>query len=333
MSANLQQLFPRGAVVLSVDTEHIWGYFDELTESQFREQFPGAIEAQERLLTRFAIAGLSATWFVVGAFALRGCTGTQDPRLAGLPERWTRRIPEGHETSQGLWYRPSFLRRLRDTCPLQEIGLHGGLTHLVWTGAEVTRETAKRELAAGLRAMEDAGIRPRSFSFARSQQAHLGLLAEHGLKSFRGPIPALSWRLGRTWPGALLRLLDEWRVAAPPVGWPHEILPGLWNVPASLFLYPIAPRRARLARMHSRVERFYRGIEAAVRYQAVFHFSLHPENLTESRHGFTLLDDILDRLLCACRSEGIEVLTMSNVVTRMERNQSCSTGTVIPATI
>jgi len=29
----MQEPFPSGAVILSIDTEHIWGYFDELTES------------------------------------------------------------------------------------------------------------------------------------------------------------------------------------------------------------------------------------------------------------------------------------------------------------
>ena len=110
MSANTktQAPFPRGAVVVSIDTEHIWGYFDFLTESQFRERFPGSVEAQERLLERLLIAGVSATWFVVGAMALRGCAGSRDPRLAGIPALWTLKIPAGREEPGGLWYRPSF---------------------------------------------------------------------------------------------------------------------------------------------------------------------------------------------------------------------------------
>jgi hypothetical protein len=326
-------LFPSGAVVLSIDTEQIWGYFDVLTEGGFRERFPGAVEAQERLLTRLQMAGVSATWFVVGAMALGECDGARDPRLTGLPPHWTSRIPRGHENSAGLWYRPSFVRRLRDACPLQEIGLHGGLTHLIWTDLLVTRESAKRELVEGIRALGDMGVQPLTFSFPRIQEAHQTLLPEHGLRSYRGCIPSLAWKLGRGLPGAFLRALDEWRLATPPLVWPQEMLPGLWNIPASLFLYRIAPLRTRLLGLRSRLERFSRGLEAAVRYGAIIHFSLHPENLTESPHGFALLDDILERLIRARQTDGIEVLTMTDVVTRMERNQLCSTRKVIPATI
>jgi hypothetical protein len=327
----MQELFPRGAVVVSIDTEHIWGYFDFLSEAAFREKFPGAVEAQERLLERLLIAGVSATWFVVGGMALRGCDGPRDPRLAGIPGLWTLKIPSGREEPAGLWYRPAFVRRLREACPLQEIGLHGGLTHLVWTDEGVTRYAAERELTEGIRALEDMCVQPRTFSYARTCEAHKSLLPQHGLHSYRGPAPSLSWRLGRTLPGAFMRAMDEWLLRTPPVVWPYETLPGLWNVPASLFLYPISPMRARLARMHSRLERFSRGVEAAVRLGGIFHFSLHPENLAESRYGFGLLDDILDQLTRACQREGVEILTMSDVVNRIERKESCPATEVIQA--
>jgi hypothetical protein len=329
----MQKPFPSGAVILSIDTEHIWGYLDILNEAGFRSRFPGAMEAHDRLLHRIGAAGVSATWFVVGAVALSHCTGARDPRLAGLPSHWTGRIPVGREATAGLWYHASFVQRLRDLCPLQEIGLHGGLTHLIWTDIRTSKESARRELVEGIRALEDVGVRPRTFSYARTQEAHRTLLPEHGLRSYRGCVPALSWRLGRTMPGAALRALEEFCITTPPLCWPHETLPGLWNVPASLFLYPIAPARTRFIGLKCRVERFARGVEAAVRHGAVFHFSLHPENLTESRHGFNLLDDILDKLGRAREREGVEVLTMSDVVTRMERNRLCLTNaTVTPAT-
>jgi hypothetical protein len=313
-------IFPRGAVVLSIDTELIWGYFDLLSEAQFRERFPDSVAAHDKLLTYLRMAGVSATWFVVGAMALRESSGPRDPRFAGLPLYWTHRIPEGRESTASFWYHPSFVRRLRDANPFQEIGLHGGLTHLVWTDLRATREAATRELSEGITALQDATVRPRTFSFARTQEAHYDLLPEHGIRSYRGPIPALAWRLGDTLPGALLRVFDELRRATPPPVWPTQTVPGLWNVPASLFLYPIAPSRSRVVGLRSRVERFNRGIEAAVRHQAIFHFCLHPENLTESPQGFSLLEEILERLVRARERENVEVLTMSDVVTRMERN-------------
>ena len=115
------KLFERGVVILSLDTEQIWGYLDLLNERQFRKQYPDTLGAHEKLLTCLSRAGISATWFVVGGMTLRGSDGALDHRMAGLPTDWTARIPRGGE-AMSLWYRPSFVERLRAARPLQEIG-------------------------------------------------------------------------------------------------------------------------------------------------------------------------------------------------------------------
>jgi hypothetical protein len=70
--------------------------------------------------------------------------------------------------------------------------------------------------------------------------------------------------------------------------------------------------------LRSRVQRFSRGLEAASRYRGIFHFCLHPENLAESRHGFSMFDDMLD-LLARSRDRGdVEILTVGEVAARME---------------
>lgn len=310
--------FQRGVVILSFDTEQMWGYFDRLNEQEFHSRYPGAVEAHARLLACLAAAGLSATWFVVGGMTLRASAGAADPRMAGLPVDWTAGIPGGCETMAPLWYRPSFVERLRDARPFQEIGLHGGLTHFIWTDKRATRDVVKWELAEGLKALEQAKVRPLSFSFGREQEAHHELLRGHGIRSYRGRTPVLACQLGPTLPGALLRALDELIRATPPPVWPRETLSGLWNIPSSLFLYPIGPSRARVLALRSRFERFGRGLEAAARHRGIFHFCLHPENLAESRDGFSLLEDILERLTRSRDCGDVEILTMGQVAARME---------------
>jgi hypothetical protein len=310
----------------------MWGYFDHLSDFAFRQRFPHAVEGQDRMLTRLIETGISATWFVVGGLALHECAGPEDVRLAELPDSWSRHVPRGRESSTSLWYRPAFIRRLLDARPFQEIGLHGGLTHLVWTDPRVTRRIASHELTEGVHALEDLNVRPRTFSFARTQEAFHTLLPLHGLHSYRGRVPALAWALGRTIPGAVLRALDEWRSADPPVVWPRETSPNLWSIPASMFFYPIRPSRSTIAPIRSRVQRFTKGIEGAIRSHAIFHFSLHPENLVESPEAFPVFEDILERLVRACRQQGVEVLTMSDVTSRMERSSLCTTKTVTPVT-
>jgi hypothetical protein len=210
------------------------------------------------------------------------------------------------------------VERLREARPLQEIGLHGGLTHFIWTDARATRDVVRFELAEGVKALEQVRVRPRSFSFGRNEEAYHELLPAHGFSSYRGLTPVLAYRLGRTLPGALLRVWDEMSRATPPPVWPQETLPGLWNIPSSLFLYPIGPARARVVRLRTRIERFRRGIEAAIRCRGIFHFCLHPENLAESGHGFSLFEDIMERLVRARDLGDIEVLTMGAAAARME---------------
>ncbi len=124
-------------------------------------------------------------------------------------------------------------------------------------------------------------------------------------------------RLGRTLPGGIVRILDEMRRATPPPVWPREVMPGLWSIPASLFLYPIGASRSRLVPLRSRVERFRRGIDAAVRHRGIFHYCLHPDNLAEAPGGFSMLDDMLELLVRRRESGDIEISTLAEVTSRM----------------
>jgi hypothetical protein len=316
---DLNRKFQRGVVILSLDTEQIWGYLDLMSEQQFRSRYPNTPAVHEKLLTCLRAAGVSATWFVVGGMTLCSSKGAQDPRMAGLPLGWIAKIPDGCEITNPLWYRRSFVERLRTASPAQEIGLHGGLTHFIWTDALATPDVIERELGEGVRALERALVRPRSFSFGREQEAYHELLPAHGIRCYRGRTGSLAHRLGPTVPGALLRVFDELVRARPAPVWPLETLPGLWNIPSSLFLYPIGPSRTKVVALRSRVERFTSGLEAAARYHGIFHFCLHPENLAESRHGFSMFDDILDRLIRSRERGDVEILTMGEVAARMEQ--------------
>jgi hypothetical protein len=86
-----------------------------------------------------------------------------------------------------------------------------------------------------------------------------------------------------------------------------------------MFLYPIRPSRTRFVALRTRVERVSRGLEAAARSRGIFHLSLHPENLTESPQGFSMFGDILERLIQFRDRGDVEILTMGQVVARMER--------------
>src|SRR5690242_19271147 len=105
--------FERGIVILSFDIEQICGYFDLMSEAQFETRYPAAIEAHSKLLTSLVKARVPATWFLVGGMTLGESGGADDFRMAGLPLEWCARIPAGSEPANPLWYRRSFVERLR----------------------------------------------------------------------------------------------------------------------------------------------------------------------------------------------------------------------------
>jgi hypothetical protein len=215
-------LFDRGVAIISIDTEQIWGYLNTFNEAQFQARYPNSLEAHGRLLTSLQVSGVSATWFVVGGMALRSSIGAHDRRMAGIPLAWKSQIPTGDECRAPLWYRHSFVRHLTDALPLQEVGLHGGLTHLIWTDALATPEVVNWELAEGIKALEEVHVRPCSFSYGWDQEAYHEILPSQGIRVYRGRTPVFAYRLGRTIPGALLRAFDEVTSATPPTVWPVD---------------------------------------------------------------------------------------------------------------
>src|SRR5258708_29862418 len=192
-----QELFERGIAILSFDTEQIWGHADYFNEAQFLQRYPGALEAHDRLLDGLCAADIPATWFLVGGMALSGSKGAQDGRMADLPAAWTCKVPAGSESTAPEWYRHSFVKRLKGAEPHQEIGLHGGLTHLIWTDSRITRDVARRELGEGVRALNELGVSPCSFSFPRATERFSAFLSLNGINCYRGRTPTLAMRLGR----------------------------------------------------------------------------------------------------------------------------------------
>jgi hypothetical protein len=310
----------RGIVVISIDTEQIWGYFDLTDESGFSRRFPHSVAIHDPLLDALCSAGISATWAVVGAFSLPGTSGQLDSRFAGLRKEWVARIAAGDEVSSPLWYRRSFVIRLRDAQPKQDVGIHGGLTHLIWNDSKTSQETASKELDGGIRALEEIGIKPTSLVFPRDIIAHLQVLSYHGIRSYRGRAPILSEKLGFSLAARVARGVEEVGRFIPPLVWPKEVLPGLWDIPASTSLYSMRPAASRVAPLSTRLQRIRLGIEAAIRRHGIFHLCFHPENLAEAPWSFAVFESIVEEMARRRDAGDIEILTMNQVVDRMSNS-------------
>jgi len=319
---NRQTPFERGAAVISIDTEQIWGYLDLFDEQQFEARYPNTREIHDRLLTLLTREGIGATWTVVGMFAQAGSKGPADDRLAGVPAWWTHRVPAGSEKTRPLWYARTFVERLKRASVAQEIGMHGGISHLVWGDPRVEAVTAARELRAGMQALAALGLQPSAFVFPRDLEAHHQVLRDGGIRCFRGRAPILSERFGYGKFGALVRTGEEIFKAAPPIVQPVEFLPGLWNLPASMFIYSLGRNRSRFVAPRLRVERTRLGLTAAAAQKGIFHLGLHPENLAESDFAFSVFEAMIHQICRRRDRERLEVLTMTAAVDRVAANRT-----------
>jgi hypothetical protein len=315
--SRFREEFKTGAAMISIDTEQIWGHFDYLSDEKFERRFAGAVEVHDRLLKCLCAAGISATWAVVGGMSLSGSDGTRDLRIHRLPRWWTAGIPAGDESSRPLWYNRAFVTRLRDASVSQDVGLHGGLTHLIIGDPRTTLDDAYTDVDAGMSALRDLGLDPVSYVFPRDLEAHHLALCEAGIKCYRGRADILSERFGYSPIGSFARILEEVASFTPPPVWPAEIFPGLWNIPASMFIYSLSAARARFVPMPLRLKRVKLGITAAMRARGIFHLGLHPENLAESNQAFGVFEEIIGVIAERRRKGDLEILTMRDALDRV----------------
>jgi peptidoglycan/xylan/chitin deacetylase (PgdA/CDA1 family) len=276
----------RGLFTLSFDFELIWGTLDHSGPEGFRRQCEREREVViDRTLALLAELQVPATWFVLGHLMLDRCSQVEGvkhpeivrPRHAWVAGDWFEHDPASTENGAPTFYGRSLVEKIRACTVAQEIGCHS-FSHVIFGDAGCSRETAESELAASLSAARQLGLTPTSFAFPRNSVGHLDVLARHGFRCFRGPEPR--WYNG--WPHAVHRtghLVDVLTASEPPVAWPRQVAPALWDVPGSMVYVPMHGVR-RFIPVSRRVQRAIKGLNAA-RRGGLFHLWTHPTNLVD----------------------------------------------------
>jgi peptidoglycan/xylan/chitin deacetylase (PgdA/CDA1 family) len=279
----------RGAFVLSLDFELIWGTLDLFGPEGFGKACEIEREAViPRLLDLLARYEISATWCVLGHLFLDRC-GAQDgrmhPEIVRPSHRWVSgdwfaHDPGGTEQSAPAFLGRSLVERIR-ACPVvQEIGCHS-FSHVIFGDPGCSAATADSELAACCAAARALGVQLTSFAFPRNQVGHLDVLRRHGIRVYRGPGPSWYEKDEQSTAGRLAHLWDVVRAATPPTVMPERDGSGLWNLPGSMIYFPKHGIR-RFVPMQRRVARAVKGLDAAARDRRVFHLWFHPTNLADS---------------------------------------------------
>jgi peptidoglycan/xylan/chitin deacetylase (PgdA/CDA1 family) len=314
----------RGAFVLSLDFELIWGTLDVRGPDGFRSACERErSEVFSRLLELLEEFEIPATWCTVGHLMLDSCEpagGRKHPEIVRPTHAWQRgdwfdHDPCSDERTAGIFYGRSLVERLLEARVPQEIGCHS-FSHVIFGDAGCSRETAESEVRACVDAAADLGITLRSFAFPRNRVGHLDVLREHGFTCFRGREP--TWHEGGGAAGRLNRLghlADVVTAREPPVVLPRET-EGLIDIPASMMLFPMHGPRRHIP-VSRRVRRALKGLEAAARSRRIMHLWFHPTNLADETESMMAgLRDILTAV-AASRDRGeIDVLPMAEIAAR-----------------
>lgn len=307
----------RGALVVSLDLELLWGYHDLYVNDTLLAQCDGARTAIRRLLDLFDHYRVPATWAIVGHLFLdhadrdpqgRAHPTHPRPRYPRLKGDWFERLPEGDARACPDWYGPDLVEMIRRARQPQEIGCHT-FSHVVFGEAGCDEDVARAELDRCLALARALDIDLKTMVFPRNKVGHLSVVREAGIEVYRGrDVEPFGW-LPRQWrdQGTVVsRILS---IPPPPV-LPSRTPEGLINLPGSMF-YMAATEWQRWVPMPWRTIVAQRGLREAARDRAIFHLRLHPEALVFGADrlfaGLAEILDTADRL----RQDGrLQILSM-----------------------
>jgi len=274
----------RGAFTLSLDFELIWGTLDVAGHG-----FAAAVLFERRRIVRELLSLLDefeiqATWCTVGHLFLNQCDGRHEnlarPRHAWDAGDWYRHDPGGSESDDSLFLGRSLVEMIRDCRTPQEIGFHS-FSHAIWGDPGCSREVAASEIGACFDAAAWLERRPVSFVFPRNRVGHLDVLANHGIRVFRGPGPRWYERDDNPGPiGRLAHLAEVCLAVGAPTVLP-ELQGPLVNLPGSMIYLPAHGIR-RWIPVSRRVRRALSGLEEAADRRRVMHLWFHPTNLADN---------------------------------------------------
>lgn len=267
----------RAAFCISIDVELGWGYWDmPWCKQYFQLCAEKEYAVVRRLLQLFARYQVSATWAIVGRLL------EQDGP-----------IPVPTTAGKGIWYAPDLVEIIHAGAPAQDIGSHT-FEHIYFQQA--SREVIAADLRDARRLHEAHGLDFTSFVFPRNQVAHVDLLAQAGIRVFRGV--DIAWhtavreKVGHL-PGRLAHLADNAIPVPATLVRPIVHEAGIVELPSSMVLMERLGLR-KLIRPEITVAKVRLSLQAARRTGGIFHLWFHPSNFY---HDTDVQMSLFDRIL------------------------------------
>ena len=315
-----------GALVVSLDFELHWGMRDHVARGG--AAFGRLIEARravDEMLELFTERHIRATWATVG-FLFAATREELEAHRPALRPSYSRQEldPYSEEVGPDEEHDPEHLagslvaRIARSTG--QEVGSHT-FSHYYCLEAGQDEASFRADLAAARSIAHDKGLDVTSLVLPRNQwnPRYERAMRESGFRCVRGPQRSWAHQARPSGGHSALRragrMADTYGGLTPPptTAWREVLRPsGLCDIPASAFLRPFVPSRARLEPL--RLARVRAGLRHAARRGEIFHLWWHPHNFSQNRsENLAVLERVLDEYSLLAETDDMQSLTMADV--------------------
>lgn len=312
----------KGIFTISIDLELAWGICDKQITKSIRDTLGLERQIIRRILELFAQYDIRVTWAIVGHLLLSKCdwkTGLVHPEIirpnSNNKRDWFFQHPK--EPNDPLWYGRDIIEWIKTATPKQEIGSHS-FCHILYHETMTNRDTVKSDIKMAKKLHEASGLPFETFVFPRNIVSCKELLAEAGIRVYRGE----SRRWYNSVPShSLQRLLNFIHIlfAVSPVTVRALVdETGMVNIPDSMLLIGRNGLRG-LVSSRNLIKMGQAGLNRAVKKREIFHLWLHPFNFVyKTGQQFYVLESILRQAQCLRLNGQLEILSMRDIMERVE---------------
>lgn len=330
--SNRDQNRRKGALVLSLDFELLWGVRDKRSIETYGENLRGVRRVVPGLLKLFDTYGIHATWATVGLLFCRG----RDEMMASLPPATLQPQYDdmnlspyptidqagADETEDPYHFAPSLIREIL-AHPNQTIGSHT-FSHYYCLEKGQTAASFEADCEAFSRVAAAYGLKPTSIVLPRNQfnREYVGVCKKAGITAIRGNMD--HWLYSEkteeeeTTLRRALRYGDAFISLSGPRVFPLAAIDPVVpvTIPATRFLYPHKSFTAAFDWL--RLLRIKNEMTYAARFGFVYHLWWHPHNFGKDYEvNIAFLEKILQHFHALHKRYGMESLSIEEVATRV----------------
>lgn len=319
-----------GIFTVSLDFELYWGMRDKKSLTQYEDNLNGVSNAIKEVLNTFDVFGIHATWATVGFLFFSDIMECRN-NLPALRPNYSDKtlspylyINNTKAFINKYHFAPDLIESIRKH-ENQEIGTHT-FSHYYCLEEGQDKESFRMDISTALRVATKKDLEIFSLVFPRNQwsQSYLSILAEQGIKCFRGN--ESGWLFKNTNSKKsnnkfkrAMRLLDSYinlsghnthDIKTISRDFPYDIA-------ASRFLRPFSAKLAIFENI--RLRRITRAMTFAAKNKTIFHLWWHPHNFgVNTNQNILFLNKVLAHFEKLNNEYDMQSLNMGEIANLIE---------------